>query len=99
MPLSTCAAGFGRKSELSTTARLGSYLTPVHSLSPESQPSRCALPFRAPAEAASAVQRVAVAPAPWIWSQRWSDLLFLHWRVPARSLRHRLPPGVEVEEY
>jgi uncharacterized protein len=51
------------------------------------------VPIRPPAETRRA------APPPWVWSQRWSDLLFLHWRVPARSLRDRLPPGVEAEEY
>lgn len=56
------------------------------------------MPIRPAAEAAPALHRHAGTPEPWIWSQRWSDLLFLHWRVPARSLRHRLPSGVEVEE-
>ena len=55
------------------------------------------MPIRPPAETGSVLRRD--APAPWIWSQRWSDLLFLHWRVPAQSIQHRLPPGVEVEEY
>ena len=55
------------------------------------------MPIRPPAETGSVLRRD--APAPWIWSQRWSDLLFLHWRVPAQSLQSQLPPGVEVEEY
>jgi uncharacterized protein YqjF (DUF2071 family) len=33
----------------------------------------------------------------WIWAQRWLDLLFLHWRVSASSVRSHLPPGVQVE--
>lgn len=30
--------------------------------------------------------------------QTWSDLLFVHWRVPAVELRPLLPAGVEIDE-
>jgi uncharacterized protein YqjF (DUF2071 family) len=46
--------------------------------------------------------RIAPAPAvsfPWVWSQRWLDLLFLHWRVPPASVQACLPPGLEVDTY
>ena len=29
----------------------------------------------------------------------WHDLLFLHWRVPAASLRAHLPPELELETF
>lgn len=29
--------------------------------------------------------------------QRWSKLLFLHWRVDPAVLRHRLPPGLHLD--
>jgi uncharacterized protein YqjF (DUF2071 family) len=28
---------------------------------------------------------------------RWQDLLFLHWRLPAESLRAKLPAGIELD--
>lgn len=31
------------------------------------------------------------------WLQRWQDLLFLHWRVPASALVPHLPPRVQVD--
>ena len=36
---------------------------------------------------------------PWVWSQRWLDLLFFHWRVPATSLRPHIPVTLEIDEY
>ncbi len=31
--------------------------------------------------------------------QRWSDLLFVHWRVPVAEIAARLPPGLEVDTF
>ncbi len=31
--------------------------------------------------------------------QRWSDLLFLHWRWDAEDLQKRLPPGLLIDRY
>jgi len=36
---------------------------------------------------------------PWIVSQRWQDLLFAHWRVPAEALAARLPPGLALQTF
>src|SRR3981081_847179 len=33
-----------------------------------------------------------------IGRQEWSDLLFLHWRVPAASLRRRVPKRLQIDE-
>jgi uncharacterized protein YqjF (DUF2071 family) len=35
----------------------------------------------------------------WALRQVWHDLLFLHWPVPAASLRARIPPGLELQEF
>jgi uncharacterized protein YqjF (DUF2071 family) len=37
--------------------------------------------------------------APWLLSQRWSDLLFAHWPVDPGRLSHCLPAGVEPDLY
>ena len=34
-----------------------------------------------------------------IASQRWSDLTFLHWRVPSAAVAPLLPPGVRPDEF
>ncbi len=34
----------------------------------------------------------------WIWRQTWRDLLFAHWPVPAKELRHLVPSALELEE-
>lgn len=34
-----------------------------------------------------------------ILHQRWSDLLFLHWRVEPDSIAERLPPGLEPQRF
>lgn len=34
----------------------------------------------------------------WTWRQRWCDLLFAHWPVPAGSLRGLVPEGLEIDE-
>lgn len=31
--------------------------------------------------------------------QTWTDLLFVHWRIPAALLRPLLPAGVEIDEF
>ena len=36
---------------------------------------------------------------PWIGRQRWLDLLFAHWPVPADRLRPFVPAGVTIQEY
>jgi uncharacterized protein YqjF (DUF2071 family) len=36
---------------------------------------------------------------PWRLSQRWHDLLFAHWPIPARVLQERLPAGLEVDTF
>ena len=35
---------------------------------------------------------------PWIGRQRWLDLLFAHWPVPAERLRPFVPAGVTIQE-
>ena len=36
---------------------------------------------------------------PWQWAQRWSDLLFMHWQVPARILRPHIPAGLDLDTW
>lgn len=31
--------------------------------------------------------------------QRWANLTFLHWRVPAAVIQRQLPPGLDVDTY
>lgn len=35
--------------------------------------------------------------SPWVMTQRWHDLLFAHWRVPAQALRALIPPALELD--
>jgi uncharacterized protein YqjF (DUF2071 family) len=35
--------------------------------------------------------------APWIMTQTWNDLLFAHWPVDGKELRHHVPPGLELD--
>jgi len=35
---------------------------------------------------------------PWALWMRWSDLLFLHWPIPASALRPLVPAGLELDE-
>ena len=37
--------------------------------------------------------------SPWLWSQRWSDLLFQHWPVDPAVLRPLVPPALNIEEF
>jgi hypothetical protein len=34
---------------------------------------------------------------PWHWSQRWSDLLFMHWQVAAATLRPHVPARLDLD--
>jgi uncharacterized protein YqjF (DUF2071 family) len=36
---------------------------------------------------------------PWVMTQRWQDILFAHWRVPAPALRRFLPPGLALDTF
>ena len=36
---------------------------------------------------------------PWALSMEWRDLLFMHWPVPADSLRHLIPEGLELDTF
>ncbi len=36
---------------------------------------------------------------PWVLRQRWLNLLFAHWPVPAAALRSLVPPSLSVEEF
>jgi len=38
-------------------------------------------------------------PGRWLMRQRWNDLLFAHWPVPAASLAPLLPEGLEVDTF
>ncbi|MFW6336254.1 MAG: YqjF family protein, partial [Phycisphaeraceae bacterium] len=39
------------------------------------------------------------ARGPVVMHQRWRDLLFLHWDVPAEIVAHTLPTGLEVDAF
>jgi uncharacterized protein YqjF (DUF2071 family) len=36
---------------------------------------------------------------PWVLRQRWLNLLFAHWPVPAAALRPLVPPSLTIEEF
>ncbi len=36
---------------------------------------------------------------PWVMQQRWNDLLFAHWPVPAASVERTLPPGLVADTF
>ena len=38
-------------------------------------------------------------PGRWAMTQRWNDLLFAHWPVPAASIAALLPEGLEVDTF
>jgi uncharacterized protein YqjF (DUF2071 family) len=35
----------------------------------------------------------------WQWSQRWRQLLFAHWQLPAEMLQRHLPAGLELDTF
>jgi uncharacterized protein YqjF (DUF2071 family) len=35
----------------------------------------------------------------WTWRQSWHDLLFMHWPVPASTLRSLVPEKLELQEF
>ncbi len=48
----------------------------------------------------SSTHRPYPAPsAPFVMHQRWHDLLFMHWRVPAAALRARIPRELEIDTF
>jgi uncharacterized protein len=36
---------------------------------------------------------------PWVLAMQWHELLFMHWPVPASTLRGALPPGLTLETF
>ena len=36
---------------------------------------------------------------PWLMGQTWEDLLFLHWRVPAPTLRTLVSPHLDIDQH
>jgi uncharacterized protein len=61
-------------------------------------------PLNAAARQAGSVEETAHRPwpvpgEPWLMGQTWEDLLFVHWRVPAATLRTLVSPHVEIEEH
>src|SRR5262245_33571255 len=36
-------------------------------------------------------------PTGWLWSQEWRDVLFAHWRLPAKLVEPHLPPVLELD--
>ena len=41
----------------------------------------------------------ALPRGPWVLRQRWLDLLFVHWPVPATRVRRFVPPSLDVDEF
>jgi len=35
----------------------------------------------------------------WIWRQSWLDLAFVHYRIDAKQIKHRLPDGLKLQEF
>src|SRR5262249_4453767 len=48
-------------------------------------------------EATELSARRARVERPWQWRQRWSNLLFLHWRVSPDALRPLVPPCLDLD--
>src|SRR5438105_1472977 len=36
---------------------------------------------------------------PWQWEQHWFELLFMHWPVPAQSLRPHVHAGLDLDTW
>jgi uncharacterized protein len=61
-------------------------------------------PMNAAARQAASLEETAHRPwplpdQPWLMGQTWEDLLFVHWRVPAATLRTLVSPHVEIDEH
>jgi uncharacterized protein YqjF (DUF2071 family) len=61
-------------------------------------------PMNAAARQAASLEETAHRPwplpdQPWLMGQTWEDLLFVHWRVPAATLRTLVSPHMEIEEH
>ena len=58
----------------------------------------------APVRQASTLEETAQRPwplpdRPWVMGQTWDDLLFVHYRVPAETLRPLVPEGLELQQH
>lgn len=40
-----------------------------------------------------------IPKSPWVMTQRWNDLLFAHWPLPASELTHLLPEALTVDTF
>ena len=40
-----------------------------------------------------------LARGPWLGRQVWADLAFLHWRIPASTLRPLVPAPLQIQEF
>ncbi len=38
-------------------------------------------------------------PGRWVLTERWNDLLFAHWPVPASTLAPLVPEGLQVDSF
>lgn len=52
----------------------------------------------------SALRTTAHRPWPipvsqWTWRQSWRDLLFAHWPVSEKAIRHLVPPELEIQSF
>ncbi len=53
-------------------------------------------------EPVNVIDRIAPASRPWgnaDGTQTWKSLLFMHWEVPAETLRNCVPSGLEIDTY
>ena len=41
----------------------------------------------------------ALPKRPWTMMQRWNDLLFAHWPIPAATMQSLLPSGLEIDTF
>jgi uncharacterized protein YqjF (DUF2071 family) len=39
----------------------------------------------------------ALRDRPWLWSQHWREVLFLHWQLPVDVVRPHVPAGLEID--
>jgi len=52
-----------------------------------------------PIESANPSRPWPVSSSPWIVTQKWHDLLFMHWRVKPDHLRTQIPKGIELDTF